>query len=210
MLVKVSIIIPAFNEEKNIPQVLEPLQILRNDYEILVVNDGSEDRTSEVVRLFNINVIDIPENRGKSYAMWTGLQQANGQVVLFLDADLIGLKPDHVHRLVMPIIKDMADMTIGIFHSGRSITDLAQKITPFLSGQRGIKREILYQLDKKEWITGYGIEIALTRYAKEHKLRIQEIPLTNVSQTIKEEKMGLTKGIKARLKMYWEITKAIK
>ncbi len=208
-MVGVSIIIPAFNEEKNIPQVLDSIHTLRNVYEILVVNDGSEDKTSDIVRSYDIPVVDLQQNKGKSYAMWTGLQFTSGQVILFLDADLIGLKPGHVHKMIMPILSDNADMTVGIFNSGRGITDLAQKLTPFLSGQRGVKREILQKLDEKEWISGYGIEIALTRYAKEHHLRMMEIPLDNVTQTIKEEKLGLTKGMKARLKMYWEIAKEI-
>jgi glycosyltransferase involved in cell wall biosynthesis len=205
----VSIIIPAFNEEKSIPQVMDSIHSLRNVYEILVIDDGSEDKTSEIVRSYDIPVLELSENKGKSYAMWTGLQYTRGRVILFLDADLIGLKTDHVHKMIMPILYDNADMTVGIFNSGRGITDLAQKLTPFLSGQRGVKREILNNMDEEEWISGYGIEIALTRYAKEHNLRIMEVALDNVTQTIKEEKLGLTKGMKARLKMYWEIAKEI-
>jgi hypothetical protein len=49
----------------------------------------------------------------------------------------------------------------------------------------------------------------LTRQAKEHQLHILEVPLENVTQTIKEEKLGLAKGVKARLKMYWEIAKEL-
>ncbi|MGI6142228.1 MAG: glycosyltransferase family 2 protein [Caldicoprobacterales bacterium] len=206
---KVSIIIPAFNEEKNIPQVMDSVCTLRDNYEILVVNDGSQDKTSDIVRSYNIPVLDMPENRGKSFAMWTGLQHTSGQAILFLDADLIGLKSVHVHKMINPIINDIADMTVGVFNSGRGITDLAQKLTPFLSGQRGIRREVLDKLDDNEWLSGYGIEIALTRYARERHLRILEIPLDNVSQIIKEEKLGLARGMKARLKMYWEIAKEI-
>lgn len=73
----------------------------------------------------------------------------------FLDADLIGLKPVHIENLVAPVVKDMADMTVGIFYSGRNITDLAQKLMPFLSGQRCVKREILDKLDSKEWFSEF-------------------------------------------------------
>ncbi|HHU78583.1 MAG: glycosyltransferase family 2 protein [Caldicoprobacterales bacterium] len=204
-----SIIIPAFNEENNIPRVLEAVHALQDQCEILVVNDGSVDYTSDVVRSYGISVHDLPVNRGKGYAMWEGLQNTSKEVIVFLDADLIGLQPEHVLKMVGPISDDLADMTVGIFTSGRGITDLAQKLTPFLSGQRAIRRSILEHLDKEEWISGYGIEIALTRYVREHNLRLLEIPLDNVSQTIKEEKLGLAKGMKARLKMYWEIAKEI-
>ena len=206
---EVSIIIPAFNEGMNISQVLDIVHTLRDDYEVLVVNDGSEDNTSDIVRSYDIRVLDMPENKGKSYAMWAGVQDTKGRVILFLDADLIGLRAEHIHEMTLPITGDIADMTVGIFSSGRGFTDLAQKLTPFLSGQRGIRREILNKLDEKEWVSGYGIEISLTRCAKERQLRIMEIPLAHVTQAIKEEKLGLAKGVKARLKMYWEIAKEI-
>ena len=206
----VSIIVPAFNEEKNISQVLEVLTTLKEPYEILVVNDGSLDKTSDIVRSYGFRVLDLPENKGKSYAMWKGLESTTGHVVLFLDADLIGIQPRQISELINPVKEGFADMTVGIFCCGRGMTDLAQKLTPFLSGQRAVKRERLNHLDKDEWISGYGIEITLTRYARERNLRILEIPLDNVSHTMKEEKLGLTRGILARLKMYWEIAKEIK
>jgi glycosyltransferase involved in cell wall biosynthesis len=207
--VNVTVIIPAFNEEKNIHQVLGPLCTMKDISEVLVVNDGSVDRTSETARSYGIRVLDLEQNRGKGNAMWQGLNHTTGEIVLFLDADLIGLKPEQVRSLYTPIQQGIADMTLGIFNSGRGMTDLAQKLTPFLSGQRGTRREFLLGLDKDEWISGYGIEIALTRYAKEHHLRILEVPLENVTQAMKEEKLGLAKGVKARLKMYWEIAKEL-
>lgn len=204
---QVSIIIPAFNEEKNISRVLDTLYSLKEPYEILVVNDGSNDKTSDIVRSYGLQVLDLQKNMGKSYAMWTGLEKTEGEVILFLDADLIGLKSEQVRKLVTPIQEGYADMTVGVFCSGRGMTDLAQKLTPYLSGQRGMKRESLKHLSESEWVSGYGIELALTRYAKEHHLKIMEIPLKNVTQTMKEEKLGLTKGMQARLKMYWEIAR---
>ena len=206
---EVSVIIPAFNEEKNISRVLEPLSSFKEPYEILVVNDGSTDKTSDIAYSFGIQVLNLPKNIGKSYAMQAGLNNTSGDVILYLDADLIGLRPEHIQWLISPIKEGFADMTVGVFCSGRGMTDLAQKLTPFLSGQRGVKRESLSRLREEEWESGFGIEVALTRYAKEHQLHILEIPLENVSQTMKEEKLGLAKGMKARLKMYWEIVKEL-
>ena len=203
----ISVVIPAFNEERNIHRVLEPLHTMTEILEILVVNDGSTDRTSEIARSFGVRVLDLPRNEGKGNAMWMGLNHTSGAIVLFLDADLIGLHPEHVRSLYLPIADGLTEMTLGIFNSGRGITDLAQKLTPFLSGQRGAARHCLLGLKKEEWISGYGIEIALTRYARENRLRILEVPLGNMTQTTKEEKLGLARGVQARLKMYWEIVK---
>lgn len=203
----VSIVIPAYNEEHNIVNVLSVLKNMDELTDILVVNDGSSDKTSEVAKSFGVRVIDLPKNTGKSHAMWVGVNNTKYPLVLFLDADLVGLTTEQIRSLYNPVYLDVADMTVGIFNSGRSMTDLAQKIAPFLSGQRCVKRNILLQLDEEDWLSGYGIEIVLTRFAKEHNIRILEIPLDSVTHPMKEEKLGLAKGMLARLKMYWEIAK---
>lgn len=204
---EISVIIPAYNEEKNIQNILATIYDMQDLSEILVVNDGSIDKTADIARSFGINVIDIPENSGKGHAMWVGLNNTSGKVILFLDADLVGMQSKQIQSMYLPVLNDMADMTLGIFSSGRGATDLAQKLTPFLTGQRGVKRDVLNELKEEEWISGFGIEIALTRFAKDHQLRILEVPLENVTHTMKEEKLGLAKGVVARLKMYWEIAK---
>lgn len=205
----VSVIIPAYNEENYIGNILSTLTDMEELSDIVVVNDGSTDKTSEIAHSFNVQVIDLPENEGKSHAMLVGVNNTRFPLILFLDADLVGINAQHIRSLYIPVHSDLADMSLGIFNSGRGMTDLAQKITPFLSGQRCVKRTILEQLDHEDWLSGYGIELVLTRYAKEHKLRLIEVPLDNVTHSMKEEKLGLAKGMIARLKMYWEIAKEL-
>jgi hypothetical protein len=82
-------------------------------------------------------------------------------------------------------------------------------LAPFLTGQRTVKRWILEALNDEDWSAGYGIEVALSYYARKYKLRVMEVPLYNVTQIIKEEKLGLTRGMAARMKMYWEIARKI-
>jgi len=207
--VDVSVIIPAYNEEKNISNVLSVIGGMNELADILVVNDGSTDNTSAIAHSCGVRVIDLEENMGKSHAMWTGLQNTHGIAVLFLDADLVGLKQNQVLELIKPILDGSADMTLGLFTSGRGVTDLAQRLAPFLTGQRAVRRVILEGLPREEWISGYGIEVALTRYVKEKGFRVQEVTLDNVTHTMKEEKLGLARGVKARLKMYWEIAKEV-
>ena len=83
-------------------------------------------------------------------------------------------------------------------------TDLAHFITPFLSGQRAIKRDLFLKIPFVE-VSRYGIEIALTRYAKKHKIPIIKVKLYNLTHVTKENKLGFFKGFKMRLKMYKEI-----
>lgn len=200
-------IIPAYNEEKYIGDVLSVLLPVEYLSEIIVVNDGSTDRTSEIARSFGVTVIDLPSNQGKGTAMRQGLLHTEASVILFLDADLIGLTSLQVCDLLHPVMQNYADMTLGLFHSGRAVTDIAQKITPFLTGQRAVKRWVLDALTEEDWLSGFGIEVTLTRIAKNLNIRMLEIPLINVTHAMKEEKMGIVRGVAARAKMYWEIAK---
>lgn len=204
----ISAMIPAFNEEKTIGDVLSILKSCKNIDEIIVINDGSEDKTSDIAKMHGVNVIDLKHNVGKGGAICKGLEVSKGDIILILDADLIGLKHNHIYDMINPIIFENVDMTIGIFTNGRLTTDIAQKFAPFLSGQRAIKRCILNEINNLE-ISRYGFEIALTRYCDKHNIVVKEVPLNNLTHIMKEEKMGLYHGIKARMKMYWDIVKTI-
>jgi len=206
---EVSIIIPAYNEERNISQILTTLLSFKNVFEILIVDDGSTDRTSEIAKSFGFEVLKLTQNMGKSHAMWAGLHNTKSSIVLFLDADLIGITPIDIQNLISPIILNEADMTLGIFTSGRGVTDLAQKIAPFLTGQRACKRVVISQIPQNAWESGFGIEIALTEYAKKSNLRLKNVYLKNASHIMKEEKLGFIKGSLFRLKMYTEILKQV-
>jgi len=202
--INVTAIIPAFNEEKTITNVIRALKQSPEVDRIIVVSDGSTDRTVEIAYRQEVDVIDLHENRGKGGAVKAGLDIANTEVILLLDADLIGLQPEHIVLLLEPVFSGRADMSIGLFGKGRAATDLAQKVAPFLSGQRALKRKIFEDISGLD-ISRFGIEVALHRYAEETNLRVEEVTLKDLSHVMKEEKMGLLKGGAARLKMYWEI-----
>lgn len=205
----ISVIIPAYNEGKNIKDVLKVLEKINIIDETIVVNDGSTDDTEKVVSLFNVKLINLKTNLGKGAALKRGIQAANGDVLVLLDADLIGFTPEHFNKLVKPVLDNNCDMTVGVFSSGRKRTDLAQKIAPFLSGQRTLKRDVFIDFinDSDVDILKYGIEVALTKYAKEKHLRVLHVQLENMTHIMKEEKLGFIKGFKARLMMYKDILK---
>lgn len=206
----VTTIIPAYNEGKNIGQVLTTICSVDMIDKIIVVSDGSIDDTVEVAKTFGVDIVELDKNYGKGFAMKTGLNYTKSPIILFLDADLKGIQPYHINALLEPICLDMVDMTLGIFNEGRGVTDLAQRVTPFLTGQRGVKKSILDEIQEKNgWSEGFGVELMLTKHAIENQLRILEVPLQHVSHAMKEEKMGLTKGVASRLKMYWEIAKEL-
>ncbi|HYG60103.1 MAG TPA: glycosyltransferase family 2 protein [Symbiobacteriaceae bacterium] len=207
---KVAAVIPALNEEATIGDVISTLRHVELIQEIIVVSDGSQDRTAEVARAAGARVLEHEVNQGKAGAMKTGFEATTAPVVLFLDADLIGLTPHHVYSLLVPVLDDEADMSIGIFDDGRAMTDLAQLVAPYLSGQRAVKRTVveeMFQSEPDADLCRFGIEVALTRHVNNRGFRTRNVSLGEMSHRMKEEKLGLVKGVAARLKMYYEILK---
>ncbi|HHP50977.1 MAG TPA: glycosyltransferase [Moorella mulderi] len=200
---KVSAIIPAYNEENTIGQVVATLKRVPGIQEIIVVSDGSRDATAEVARAQGAQVIELKENKGKGTAMMVGARRAKGDILLFLDADLEGLTAHHVLSLLSPLWEGRADMSIGIFHQGRFFTDLAQKLAPHLSGQRAIFRDLFLSMDIEE--SRFEIELWLTSEARARGWRVEKVPLSNMTHVVKEEKRGLRRGVRDRVGMYRDI-----
>lgn len=201
-------IIPAYNEEKTIGIIIAAAKASSYIDDVYVVNDGSCDETSQNASTAGATVIEMGHNRGKGAALQLGLQSTASDIIVFLDADLIGLRSDHVDSLILPVLQGEVDMTLGVFDGGRRSTDLAQKLTPFLTGQRAVRRQILQEMPNIEEL-GFGVEVALTRYAKSQGVPYQEVVLHEVSQVMKEEKFGLIDGITRRLRMYWDIVRTL-
>lgn len=115
-----SVIIPAYNEEKRLPKTLAEidkyLKEQNYDYEIIVVSDGSKDNTAKVVRelepkIANLRLIDNKENHGKGFVVRQGLVEAKGEYRLFTDADN-STSVDQVEKL-LPYFKQGYDIVIG-------------------------------------------------------------------------------------------------
>lgn len=210
MRLQVAVVIPAFNEEETIAGVVSVLRRVDLIGEVIVVSDGSIDQTVARARQAGARVVEHPENRGKAAAMKSGFLATAAPVVMFLDADLMGLHEGHVRSLALPVVRGEADMTIGIFDDGRLATDLAQVLAPYLSGNRALRRELLEQMFADEPVaeySRYGIEVVLTRFVERLGSKVLEVPLEELTHRMKEEKLGLVRGLKARVRMYWEILK---
>ncbi|WP_017873245.1 glycosyltransferase [Candidatus Caldatribacterium saccharofermentans] len=203
---KTTAIIAAYNEEKTIGPILDVLRESPLIDQIVVVSDGSTDRTVEIARSKGAEVVELLHNVGKGGALYRGLEYIRCHVVLLLDADLIGLNPKHIESLVEPVLRGEADVAIGVFEEGRLATDLAQKIAPFLSGQRAIRTDILQNIPDME-VTRYGVEVAINRYVRRNGVRVKLVKLPGLTHVMKEEKLGLVRGLRERMKMYWEIFK---
>jgi len=110
----VTIILPAYNEEKTIGEIIRRLAALPIDKEIIVVDDASTDATPEEIKNSGIDVFHItqPHNQGKGAAIRAALAQANGEVTIVQDADL-EYDPDEIPKLVQPVIDGKTDIVYG-------------------------------------------------------------------------------------------------
>lgn len=209
---QVTVVIPAFNEGKRIGEVLKPLIRARKQNiisEIIVVDDGSTDDTAKVVSNFDVQLVKLERNMGKGAAMWAGLTTAKTEMVLFLDADLVGLRESHVQKLLTPIVDNKkVDMTIGIFRKSGFIANFGNMLQ-VLSGQRAVRKKWLLA------VTGmadarYGVDTLITRYARKHKIRTIKIYLHHLVHVYKEQKTNFWEGFfRSRMRMYWEIIESL-
>lgn len=208
MKIKISCIIPAYNEAERISAVLKTLQHHPMISEIIVVNDGSTDNTSKVVKgLKNIILINHKSNKGKTLAVLTGIRKAGNNIVMLIDADLIGLTKDDVTALISPIIKNRADVSISLRKNSLFLFKLIG--LDFVSGERVFSKKLLNDYKSLKKISGYGLEAFLNEKIINSSQKIAVVKWKNVSHARKSEKTGLVNGIKGELSMISQIIKTI-
>jgi glycosyltransferase involved in cell wall biosynthesis len=205
----IAAIIPTYNEERNVAGVLRTLHASDLLDEIIIVDDGSVDQTVEIIRKFSttdrrIQLIKHERNQGKGQAIFTGWAATTAPYLLLLDADLHDLTPDHIVALMAPVIDHQADMTLGLFWGGHINTDFSSWSMPFLTGQRGLRSEILKHISR-DAAAGYGFEVALTVAASQHGYHKHIVPLKGVWHPPSEFHRGGLNGLIWRFRMYGQI-----
>ena len=198
----ISVIVPVFNEEKTVAKIAQALIRSGPATELIFVNDGSVDKSKEILEGFNnqINLINLKRNHGKGFALAVGVKKATGEIVIFLDADLLNLKPEHVDRLALPLLINQADVVLARISSTTGLS------LPF-SGQRAYWRKDLLPHLKQIAKTRYGVEVYLNKAFK--KKKIKTIKLKNISHLLKSQKMDLSLLPSIYLKEALEISKTI-
>nr|MDO8046139.1 glycosyltransferase family 2 protein [Candidatus Baldrarchaeota archaeon] len=192
----ISVVIPAYNEEKTIGEVLSKtisvMESVGRPYEIIVVDDGSTDRTLEIASTYKVTVLSNGRNKGKGYALRKGFQHAKGDVIVTIDSDGAH-DPKDIPEMLKPIFNG-ADVVSGSRFLGASkdftsslnrlgnflinfiIMVLTRKrITDSQTGFRAIKKEILEKLCLES--IGYEIETELTIKTLKNGFIIQEKPI---------------------------------
>ena len=205
-MLKVTCIIPTYNEENRILPVLAIVKQHSSISETIVVNDGSSDKTKDILsEIDGIKLINHEKNMGKSNAMQTGIDAATGETILFLDADLKGLTSEHIDDLISPILNNEADMTFSYRdNSGEPFF----KIDIF-SGERVLRKETLNKIGNLNGL-GFAVEAFINKYLIDNQLRWKSVKCDGLTFMQKEEKSGSKlAGTLGLYKMYWNIRKKV-
>lgn len=220
---KVSIIIPAYNEEHTIKEIIARAKAgpfgFDAQREIIVVNDGSNDNTRQLLNeIPGIITIHFEENKGKGAALKVGFERATGDIVLIQDADL-EYDPSDYARLLGPFVdkQDKADVVYGSRFRGESRrivyfwNDLGNRLLTFLSnmlmglnltdmetGYKVFRGDVIRRIAPTLKSKRFGIEPELTAKVAKGKWRLYEVPIKYHGRTYEEgKKIGWWDGIKA-------------
>lgn len=200
----ISAIVPVFNEEKTVAGVIEVL--LNNPLinEVICINDGSTDKSLNILEDFKnkIQLINFNKNKGKSYALVEGIKKAKGEIITFFDADLTNLSDNHIKTLLEPVLKNKFRAVLG-YQSNGWIPD------PFsnLTGERAYYKKDLVPHLEKMVRTKFGVEIFLNDIFTKNKTK--KVPLKQLRGLYKYEKRDSINAFKEYLGEAVEIAQEI-
>jgi glycosyltransferase involved in cell wall biosynthesis len=217
--VRVSFLVPAYNEAATIVELLNRVSQLELEKQIVVVDDGSTDSTAELVEKWRSGREDVvflrQENRGKGAAVRAAIPHADGDICVIQDADL-EYDPADVPVLIEPIERGSADVVFGSRLSGgrpqrvymfwhlvgnrflSMLTNVLYNTTlsDMETGYKAFRTEILRSLDLRQ--DDFGIEPEITAKICKRKLRVYELPIAYYGRTYAEgKKITWRDGFKA-------------
>lgn len=198
-----SVIIPVYNEELTVGNVIDrvklALQKIGLEYEIIVVDDHSYDRSLDVVREHYSKLYTLRQHMGKGYALRAGFVKAKGDIIVTLDSDG-SHRPEELERVLIPILKSKADLVIGSRYLNqknvatrklnafgvRIFNSLIQlltgtAVTDSQSGYRAMKRQVLNTQKLKSG--GYEIESEMLVKTAKEGFRVSEVPISFEQRT---------------------------
>lgn len=189
MIDKVTVIIPAYNEEKNIRKVIINAKRNKNVSEIIVVDNNSTDNTYNEAKLEDVIVLECLE-QGKGHAMQKGLDISTNNILVFLDADIANYKKDLVAKLVDPILNRDVHFVKSVFNrDGGRVTELVVRplikvLKPDiyhyrqpLSGMIACKKDIFNDIILEKH---YGVDIGILIDVHDKGCKIEQVDIGKI------------------------------
>ena len=185
----VAVVIPAYNEEETVANIVKIAKSLEYVTEVVVVNDGSNDNTEEEAKNAGAKVINHQTNKGKGAALKTGFKNTTSDIIAFIDADIYNLTKNKLNAIIEPILKNQTDLTKTKFarESGRVTELTAKPLIKFffpeinfeqpLSGQFAGKRTALNKIKFEE---DYGVDVGIVLDADIQGIKTEEIDIGDI------------------------------
>ncbi|MDO8657615.1 MAG: glycosyltransferase family 2 protein [Candidatus Levybacteria bacterium] len=196
----VSAIVPVFNEDKTIGKIVNVLLKSPLINEVICVNDGSTDKTYSILKSFKkeIKLINFKKNRGKGFALSKGIENANGELVMFVDGDLKNFYSVHIKTLLSPVTDKKYKGVMGVpLRNKRNLrNDIAVYfLDKYVTGERVYFRKHLLPHLPRIAKTGYGVEVFLNSLFKKNQIKV--VHLKGLISPSKEHKWGIQKALKS-------------
>ncbi len=207
----ISCIIPAYNEEKNIENVLKVITTYKKFDEIIIMDDCSKDNTKLVCEKFakkdsRITVITNKKNLGKTHNVIKGIEKSLGKIIVLIDADLINLTKKNITSLITPVITNKYDLTILDRAGDRTPMWGWTNCARFEGGERAFFKKDFLKIDFKD-APGYLLEIVMNVHYMNQKKRILTIYCKNLDTVHQYDKINKIEGYKNYIKMSKNILK---
>jgi glycosyltransferase involved in cell wall biosynthesis len=155
-----------------------------------------------------VRLITHETNKGKSFAVVTGIRAARNALIMLIDADLVHMSADDITALAKPVLDGNADLSISLRKNSLLIYKLIG--LDFVSGERVFPRTLVEaRLAEIEKLPGFGLEVFLNRCIIAAKLRVAIVRWRSVESPRKSVKMGFWKGVVADIRMIGHILKVV-
>ncbi len=200
---KITCIIPAFNEQEQIGDVLNAVQQAKNKIpmDIIVIDDGSTDNTPRLLQQYrDIRVITNQSNLGKSHSVAIGLEASQTDYILLLDSDLFGMTAENIYDLFAPIQNGEAQITMSIRRNSM-LFDARHDRLDLMTGERIFPRTLIAEhIDEIKALPNYGLEVFLNNLVISNQYDIKAVHWNNVLNKPKSKKQGFYSGWQANIK----------